>query len=292
MTRHKATAGGWVDRATGAVIPYASVATTDGFVTGWGTPTWEDHFTGTALNSAVWNVRNGYQDGQDFSTMLPTNVVVANDSTVKLRAKREDASGSRGVRHYTSGYIDTIGKKSFPKGRFEARVILPTQPHTSRGMWPAFWLRDASGGGECDIMEAIGSDSDRLSSYPATPGRYSASLYEQTGLRDATHAYWSQIFTPTTFPGMDMADGQYHTFAVEWTNTQWRFITDGTVLHTTTPTEYANFARGFPSQVNLRIDLFIGSSWSTGIDYTTATNAQNVLPNDYILDYVRYWQLP
>lgn len=264
---------GWHSFNDGTLVPYDG---TSGYIPGWGMPTWEDDFEGSSLDPAVWNVRNGYQEAQDMSTMRATNVVVEN-SCVRLVAKKETFNG----RDYTSGYIDTIGKWTRRYGRFEFRARLPIDSNT-RGLWPGLWLRDATGTGEIDVIESIGGPNNHPEFYPTNGGFYSSSLYKVTGMKTPieTYPYWSQVFQ-----NINAADGQFHSWAFEWTPTYLSFFCDGIMQKTFTPQEWAAFEPGFPSGVNIRIDLFIGSSWG-GWPNDTDT----VLPRSMDLDYVRYWE--
>lgn len=270
----KQEAFGWRNLNTGLLEP--SAPSDDGFVPGWGFPTFEDHFDAPTLNSAMWNVRNGYQEAQDVSTMLASNVVVE-DSCVKLLIKNEVYNG----RDYTSAYIDTIGKWSRRYGRFEMKAKLPTDPGVSRGLWPAYWLRDATGGGEIDVLETIGTPNNHPEVYPEVGGYYSSSLYRQTGVKNPpdTYPYWTQVFK-----NIDVSDGQFHTWAFEWTPQYWAFFCDGVLQKYMTYEEALGFQSGFPSGVNIRLDVFVGSSWQ-GWPNPTDT----ILPRSFDIDYIRHW---
>ncbi len=273
VNTHQARSTGWHRFEDGTSIPYDL---SSGYVPGWGLPAWEDDFNGASLNSSVWNIRDGYQEAQDVSTMRAANVVVEN-SSVKLVAKKETYNG----RDYTSGYIDTIGKWSRKYGRFEFRAKLPIDNNT-RGLWPALWLRDATGTGEIDVIETIGGPNNHPEIYPTNGGRYSSSLYKVTGMKDPieTYPYWTQVFDT-----VNVADNQFHSWAFEWKPTGVIFFIDGIVQKEFNSAEWAAFEAGFPSGVNIRIDLFIGSSWQGW-----PNDAQTVLPRAMEIDYVRYWE--
>ncbi|WP_100812999.1 glycoside hydrolase family 16 protein [Microbacterium lacus] len=248
----------------------------DGFVEGWGYPSWEDHFEGTSLNSSVWNIRNNYQEAQSRETMRTGNIVVEN-SCVRLMSKLETYNG----REYTSGYIDTIGKWWRRFGRWEMYAKIPIEHNISRGMWPAFWLRDQTGQGEIDIMESAGTPNEHPSSYPTGQGRFSSSFYRTTGVRTNGSPYQSRIYT-----NANAGDGKFHKFAFEWTPTRATFLFDDRALWTLNETELEPFMPGFPSGGNMRIDTFIGTNW---IGYPTPEGT--IWPRSFDIDYIRYWSL-
>lgn len=281
MTTLRPEAYGWRNLEDGTLEPFSTAA--DGYRPGWGMPSFEDHFTGSSLNSAVWNTRNNYVEAQDVSIMRTGNVTVA-DSCVHLTTKKETYTAGGTTREYTSGYIDTIGKWSRRYGRFEFRAKLPIDAGVSRGLWPALWLRDASGSGEIDVMETIGTPNNHPEVYPTGGGYYSSSLYKVTGMRNPleTYPYWSKIFS-----NKNVGDGQFHVWAFEWTPDRLALFVDGIVQKEFSPAEWAPFAPGFPTGVNLRIDVFVGSSWQ---GYPNDTDT--ILPRAMSVDYIRYWTLP
>src|SRR3954452_12238955 len=125
---------------------------------------WADDFDGTAVDTTKWNVRNIWPAANEeaIDTNRPANVFVSN-GVLTIRSQRETRTISTAdgpVTHaFTSGYLDTIGKQSSTYGRFSMHAQLATQQGTSKGIWPAFWMRPDDGGfGEIDIIEAIGSD--------------------------------------------------------------------------------------------------------------------------------------
>lgn len=241
----------------------------------WGAPDLDEQFL-APLSAALWNVRDGWRDNQDQSVMRPANVSVQ-DGTLRLTARREQD----GDRPYTSGYVDTRGKWSARYGRFEVKGTLPTLPGVSRGLWPALWLRDDTGGGEIDIMESIGTPNNHPEVYPSSPGRFSSSVYEQTGDRSVGKAYKSQIFS-----SVDVADGRPHTWAVEWWPDRLVFSVDGVTTWTVDGELFAGVMRGFPGKAHWRINLFMGSSWQGWPDERT------VLPATFAIDHVRHTPLP
>lgn len=256
----------------------------DGYLPAWGgLPIWDEQFNGSSIDTSKWNVREGSQDAQDYSTMRAQNVTVSGGRCT-IAAKRESYTPSSGTaRPWTSGYIDTIGKFSQKYGRWEMRAILPVQPHATRGTWPSFWLRDSSGGGECDIFEACGSDNNHPEYYPARPSRWSSSVYQQTGVKTGS-GYTSQVVS--AHPEIDPSDGQFHLWAMEWTPSGMTFFVDNVQTFATTPAQASWVAAGFTAGANIRIDLFMGSSW---LGHPDDASGPATSPCLFVIDHVRVW---
>ena len=115
---------------------------------------WSDEFNGNTLDTSVWNYDTGDQwYNNELQGYTPSNVYVQNGN-LRIEAKRETYMS----KSYTSGRINSMHKKFFTYGRFEARMKFPT----GTGFWPAFWLWPESwiesSYREIDIMEAVGHE--------------------------------------------------------------------------------------------------------------------------------------
>ena len=183
---------------------------------------WADEFNGNALDETVWtkffdgNPSNGELQ---FYTPRSENIVVSN-GTLKLIARRETYTGqgpymSQPVtRNYTSGKVETLNKKHFRYGKFEASMKLPR----AKGSWPAFWMlgenlfQSGIGWprcGEIDIMEH-GQDFDNL------------------GAAIHTQAYNHTIGTQKTGTyNISNYDTEFHVYGVEWDTNKMIFSVDG-----------------------------------------------------------------
>lgn len=137
-------------------------------VDGQWTKTFEDNFTGDALDLTKWNrYGDNYWDSQ---THFSKDNVIVKDGKLTLRVEHkrghqnDDPQGKE--TDYATGFADTYGKWTQRYGYFEARVKLPTAPN----MFYAFWLMPdrgvatgpqwkradtGNGGMEFDIMEGL-----------------------------------------------------------------------------------------------------------------------------------------
>ncbi|RKH26280.1 glycoside hydrolase family 16 protein [Corallococcus sp. CA041A] len=105
--------------------------TVAGAADGW-VQVWSDEFDGTEVDASNWRIQ-----------------------TEKLTARIQTANGYP----FTSGRVESAGKREFKHGRVEARIKLPV----GVGLWPAFWMLGGDihtagwpACGELDIMENVG----------------------------------------------------------------------------------------------------------------------------------------
>ncbi len=238
--------------------------------------TWQDDFEGPAghpPDPAKWrfDIGTDWGNGQlEYDTDRPQNVSLDGAGCLAITARAEDFGG----RSYTSGRIKTEGLFAQTRGRFEARIKLPT----GRGLWPAFWLLGADFGavgwpecGEIDIMEYRGQDPRTIHGSLHGPG-YSggAAITGQHTLAQG---------------GFNLG---FHTFAVEWTEAAITWFVDGYVYQTVRPADLPAGARWvFDRPFFILLNLAVGGRWVGPPDQTTA------LPQTMLVDWVRvYGELP
>lgn len=188
---------------------------------------WRDEFNGTSLDTSKWGYQLGVRDQYGSSTgpvfwgneelqYYTADAVSVADGMLKITATKQAMPDGRS---YSSGRILTRDKASWTYGYFEARMKTPT----GNGMWPAFWMLpqpsttassdNIYGGwpanGEIDIMEAKG----RLGNVVDTTLHF--------GKAWDAHDYVSRATTLST------STEEWHTYAVEWTNTNIIWYIDG-----------------------------------------------------------------
>ena len=116
----------------GALAQKTSPETLSG---GW-TRQWGDEFTGASLNTEVWTVEQVTSPSNNELQRYNNDGVSVRDGNLVLTAKRETKSGEDS-QSFTSGRVNSQGKKAFKYGKIEARVKIPK---TYKGLWPAFWM--------------------------------------------------------------------------------------------------------------------------------------------------------
>jgi len=186
--------------------------------TGGYTLVWSDEFNSGSLDATAWNVEvNGDGGGNnELQYYLANNISVGDDGNgngcLILTARKE----SYGGKSFTSGRLNTKGKKYFTYGKIEARIKMP---QTANGLWPAFWMlgNDIDSNswprcGEIDIVEmgnATGISNgtqDRYFNGACHWGYYKDGQYPNYGVH-TTNSY-------------SLQDGKYHTFTLVWTDTK------------------------------------------------------------------------
>ena len=235
---------------------------------------WSDEFNSSQVDTSRWHVRNNVHNSNETSCLTNrASNVSESGGTLHITAQRERATCGGYTADYTSGYLDTIGIHSATYGRFEMRAKLPTQSGSSKGMWPAFWLRpDDGGAGEIDIMEAIGSG----------PGEANDHRVSQTLWYDYTGSHPRQVLS-YVLPGPSMSD-QFHTYAVEWERGVIRWYVDGRLTWTRDRSTTSWMDSGiYDKPYNIRLNMQVGGSWPGQPTSATA------LPADYRIDYVRVY---
>ena len=250
-------------------------------------PAWSDEFNGKGLpDSAKWiyevgfvrnhelqcytkdrleNVRqeNGLLVIEGRQEKFPNPSFVPGSSPANGRRSREFAD-------YTSGSINTFTKQSFLYGRIEMRAKIPR----GQGVWPAFWMLGTNHNtlgwpkcGEIDIMEFVGKDPDHIH---ATVHFWKDGKHGSQG---------HNIQTPAPYD-------DFHLYAVEWSSDRMDFFFDQTKYFTfQLDTLGSGPDNPFRKPHFILLNLALGGDWGGPMD-------NSVLPQQYQIDYVRYYQKP
>ncbi|WP_158603872.1 family 16 glycosylhydrolase [Cryobacterium tepidiphilum] len=247
---------------------------------------WSDEFNDTTIDRNAWTVENNstYGDGNKELACLmdrPENIKES-DGLLTISARKESSPITCGShdsrfpngRSYTSAMMNTKNKMDFEYGRFEIRAKLPTTPGSSKGLWPAFWMRPTSGSlGELDILEVVGTSKNNASE---------ANKVSQTIHYDYVPTYPMQVNVYKT-PSGSYADG-FHDFAVEWEPGSIKWYVDGNLTYTRTKDTTSWIDKAFSGDFYLRLNMAVGGSWPGSPDADTA------FPAKYQVDYVRVYQ--
>jgi beta-glucanase (GH16 family) len=247
---------------------------------------WSDEFEGTGLDRSRWSVRHASTMGdgnQELACLMdrPENVRVA-DGILTVTARREavplicgdsDRRFPEG-RLFSSGFLETRDKAEFEYGRFEVRAKLPVAHGTSKGLWPAFWMRPSDMGvGEIDVLEGVGSAVDE----PDLSGALLQAIHHDY---DGTHPMQKRIHLERSGSFADA----FHDFAVEWTPTSLRWYVDDRLTYERTPRTTSWFTAAFNRPYFLRLNLAVGGSVPGDPDADTR------FPADFLVDWVRVYE--
>lgn len=230
-------------------------------VPGWGSPVFQENFTGTGINTGVWEVAHRANEANGEAQYYQPNQVSVSNDLLHLRADL-DPNYTYG-KPYLSGLVRTW--QEWSHGRFEVRAKLPH----GQGFWPAIWLlpRHANwpAGGEIDIMEARGD--------------------LPYGMSSALHWGWdynSRQYRSEWYESGANFQADFHDYAVEWEVGTVRFYVDGV--------EHMRLYEpdvGIPNTPkSLILNLAVGGNYSGYPNETTP------FPAEFEIDYVRVWQRP
>ena len=231
---------------------------------------WQDEFDGPAGQSpdtTNWQYDIGTNWGNsqlEYDTDRPENVSLDGGGHLTIIARREDYLG----RAYTSARINTRGRFEQARGRFEARMKLPS----GQGLWPAFWLLGGDFGtvgwptcGEIDIMEYRGQEPRVVHGSLHGPGYSGGS------------ALTSRFELP-----LGAFDTDFHVFAVEWRPERITWLVDGIAYRSVTPAD-------LPPGTRWVFDhpFFVILNVAVGGNYVGGPGPDTTFPQTMTVDYVR-----
>ena len=232
---------------------------------------WHDEFDeGTELNSADWThevqkdhwVNNELQNYVNHTTPKGRYVTEISGGHLQIHCFKEDGK-------IYSGRVYAKVKEGWKYGYIEASIKLPK----GKGTWPAFWMMPVNfkswpADGEIDIMEEVGYHPDYVSS----------SLHANAHV----HSNGTQVTHEMYCKG---AEGEFHTYSIEWTAQNITTYVDGKKQ-----LSYDNRGLGrddwpYNDPFYIIFNLAWGGDWggSQGVD-------ENALPVTMEVDYVRVFQ--
>jgi hypothetical protein len=225
---------------------------------------WSEEFQTFALNTSAWNYEQGAGGWGNNELQRYTNSIdnVHPDSGY-LHISALNPSGTT----YTSGRINSNGKKYFTYGRFDIRAKLPE----GKGLWPAIWMLGSNYTtygwpkcGELDIMELLGHE-------PSIA--HGAVHFDSNG-----HTSRTNSFTLTT----GKFSSGFHIFSLTWTPNKLIWMVDKQQFFYITRAEIPDFPFDLPQFFILNVA--VGGNWPGSPDQTT------VFPQHMIVDYIRVYQ--
>ena len=238
---------------------------------------WHDEFdTGSELNANDWTheVQNSGWVNNELQAYVnhlsPGGTAVTELKNGKLRINCFKENGK-----VYSGRVYAHVNQGWQYGYFEASIKLPK----GKGTWPAFWMMPVNNDwstnpwpmcGEIDIMEEVG----------VVPNEVSSSLHTQ----DYNHTKNTQKTHKMTIPG---AEGEFHTYAMEWTADAITTYVDGKVQLAVTKQQMGSGHNQWPFHYAFYtiFNLAWGGDWGgmNGVD-------ESALPVTMEIDYIRVFQ--
>lgn len=234
---------------------------------------WESDFAkDKAIDEKKWNLidkGDGFGNNElQYYTPRPENAKVENGELV-ITGRKEDHKGKK----YTSAKLTTDKKFAVKYGRIEACI---KSPDAQQGNWPAFWMMPQDnkyGGwprsGEIDIMEMV-NKSDKLHGTLHFGGNGHQNKGGSTTLGDGKN------FTQ-----------DYHVYAVEWDEKEFRWYVDGKQYGKLNEwSTNAPFPAPFDQRFYIILNFAIGGQWPKSPDNTST------YPKEMRVKYVRVYQTP
>jgi endoglucanase len=249
---------------------------------------WADEFNGETIDSANWEhqVFPGAGSGNEelqYYTDRTVNSRIEDDTdnpgsgNRMLVIEAHEESPQYLGHDYSSARLHTAGKQDFLYGRIEARIKIPS----GQGYWPAFWMLPTDwvyGGwaasGEIDILEAV-NVADTVHGTLHYGGEWpdnqnSGCAYNAGG-------------------GINFGD-DFHTYAIEWEPSEFRWYVDGNLFCTRTNDSW--FSDDSPSPAPFDQPFHILLNVAVGGTWPGSPSSSTVFPQKMWVDYVRVSQIP
>lgn len=203
----------------GTTIPNDPTQNGSGEVNGYRL-VWQDLFDGKVLDESAWNIEvNGNGGGNNESQYYcRENVSISKEpksgkSCLTLTARRENYGGKQ----FTSGRVNSMGKKYFTHGKVEAYICLPK---TANGLWPAFWMMGNDYPtvgwprcGEIDILEMGNAEGIRTGTQETFfNGACHWGFYKDVG--GGNWAYPN--YAKSSNAPYSLQDGEFHLYTLIW----------------------------------------------------------------------------
>lgn len=225
---------------------------------------WTEEFTTIALNTTIWNYEQGA--GGWGNNELQTYTNLSDNVHLDSGYLHITALNTTGTK-YTSGRINTLGKKQFIYGRIDIRAKLPE----GKGIWPALWMLGSGfptlgwpACGEIDMLELLGHE-------PSVA--HGAVHWNSNGHKSRTNSF--------TLSNDKFSSG-FHIFSFTWTPNKLIWIVDKQQFFYLTRAEMTDFPFDLPQF--LICNVAVGGNWPGSPDGTT------VFPQHMIVDYIRIYQ--
>lgn len=229
----------------------------------------DDEFTGTAVDTAKWDVASPGWTMPNSASAAAANQVSVADGVLTLSATRTATSGTT---QFSSGSVSSYTDYTFDGGYVEASIDLPTTP----GSWPAFWGLYTGWPPEADIMEYPLTTDGGTNGY-INDTYHTAFHYTNSGGAAAAGA--GAVDTNT-----NLSTSGYHIFAMDWiSDTSVKFFMDGA--------QKTSFTSGV--DVAEMGNMYMILDYAVGGWPGTPTTAQWPLgaSDQTKVDWVRVWQI-
>jgi beta-glucanase (GH16 family) len=181
----------------------------------------EEGFDGTALDGSLWNV----MEEPRRDALATADAIAVGGGVLTLTTSTED-----GVHH--TGFLFTEGKFEARYGYFEARIRFSDAP----GSWCAFWLLSPTVGNPRGDPGRAGVEIDVVE-HRVTDQSGWDELADMVAMNINWDGYGElrrNVKKVAALPDGARVQGEWHTYAVLWTEEGYTFYVDGVALWSTT----------------------------------------------------------
>jgi len=214
---------------------------------------------------------------------------------------------SGAVRTVTSNWLEATFEHTF--GYYEARIRFPAQyQENKQGTWGAFWLMNRNLGFEAALPDATGRGGSEIDIFESIDHhirqQFNAAVHWGGYVEGGSNRSFSQITDERDDAWVNIYDGNYHTFSVEWSPTNYRFFVNGIEFgslcraqegYGLSPWHPAQPGNALAHQVNQNPN-YIKLSIESALWALNAVGANFNFPEDLygemIVDYVAVWNGP
>ncbi len=240
---------------------------------------WQEDFNGTSLDRSNWNVElheKGWVNNELQEYVDSEENIIVKDG--KLILKPVTKKG--GAAPYTSGRVNTQGKKDFTYGIFECYAKVPE----GKGFLPAFWMMPTNENeygqwprcGEIDIMEVLGNQTNKAYGTIHFGNPHS----ESQGSKTLKTGSFSK---------------EFHLFSCEWEPGKISWYIDGELFHSenswyskTEGVGEISYPAPFDQPFYIILNLAVGGNWPGN----PSKNAKYIDSQSFEIDYVKVYQKP
>lgn len=230
-----------------------------------------DDFDGDRLDETKWECCPEWDRQGGGSHWNVNNVSLDGKGNLLLKADYTEGSDV-----LQCGAVRTRGKFEQTYGYFEIRCKFQTKD----GFWSAFWMMPlvnsaeivgGSDGTEIDIFEQVNINRPSSNGKPRTFDH----VVHWDGY-DSSHRSVARNMKAD----VDIYDGEYHVFAVDWSKDAYEFYVDGQLSATIPASAVAGGTSTVPQYMKITLE---SGSWS-------GQAAREDMPDYFTVDYVKAYQ--
>lgn len=229
---------------------------------------WSDEFDGDTLNLKNWSYETNVDVNNEWQKYTNGNNISIKNGILTITALKIGPGQNK--YDYTSGRINSSGKREFLYGRMEIRASLPS----GRGTWPATWMLGSNisslgwpACGELDIMEHVGYDSLWIQGSIHSPSSYGNTVN------------FGRL-------KIDDCESNFHNYGMNWWNDRIEYYVDDpeNPYYTYKPSDRNSLTWPFDKPCFFILNLAIGGNWggAHGVD-------DSIFPVNMKIDYVRVY---